>query len=61
MVSVIDKLKTGDFNTMESKWLPDGSLEVILTKRGDPARYRMKVRDLYGENEEVLDEEIIEA
>jgi len=56
----IEKLKTGDFNTMTQEEQPDGSVVVTLSSRKYPEIYRFRVKDLYGENEEVLEEEIIE-
>ena len=53
----ITKLKTGDFNSMSQKWQPDGTVIITLSKRGEGKVYRFQVRDLYGENEEVLWEE----
>lgn len=57
----IDKLKLGDFNDMTQAPQPDGSVIITLTKRGEGKIYRFQVKDLYGENEEVLWEEIIEV
>ena len=53
----IEKLKTGDFNDMMQERQPDGSVWVTLSSRSYPEVYRFRVRDLYGENEEVLEEE----
>lgn len=53
----IDKLKTGDFNSMHLEGQKDGSVIITLTKRGEGKTYRFCVRDLNGENEEVLWEE----
>ena len=53
------KLSTGDFNDMSQTALPDGSVEVILFKRGESVKYRLVVRNLYQPDELVLtDEEI---
>ena len=56
----IQKLKTGDFNTMNQEWQPDGSVIITLVKRGEGKVYRFQVKNLYKEDEEVLWEEIIE-
>lgn len=56
----IEKLKTGDFNNMSNEVQPDGSVIITLSSRKYPEIYRFRVRDLYGDNEEVLEEEIIE-
>ena len=61
MGKVRDKLQDGDFNTMNQEEQPNGSIVVKLIKRGDSHIYMMKVKDLYGEHEEVLKEEIIET
>lgn len=55
----IEKLYTGDFNDMTQEWLPDGSVIVTLSKRGEDKTYRFRVRDLYGEHEEVSEEQVI--
>ena len=55
----LEKLKLGDFNDMSQEQQPDGSVLVTLTKRGDPHVYRFRVKDLYGENEEVLEHQVI--
>jgi len=55
----IEKLKSGDFNDMSQEPQDDGSVIITLSKRGEGKRYRFRVKDLYGENEEVLEEEVI--
>ena len=57
----ITKLKTGDFNNMSQETQPDGSVLVTLSKRGEGKVYRFRVKDLYGEHEEVLEEEVLEG
>lgn len=57
----LKKLKGGDFNNMSQKPLPDGSVVITLSKRGEGKVYRFKVRDLYGPDEEVLEHEVIEV
>ena len=54
------KLYSGDFNTMRQEWQPDGSVIITLSKRGEDKSYRFRVKDLYGENEEVLEHKVIE-
>ena len=56
----IEKLKSGDFNNMSQEEQADGSVVITLSSRKYPEIYRFRVKDLYGENEEVLEEEIIE-
>lgn len=58
---VLERLKSGNFNIISQKEETDGSLTITLTKRGDNHIYRMKVKNLYGENEEVLSEEVTEV
>lgn len=53
------KLYSGDFNSMTQGWQPDGSVIITLAKDGEKKSYRLKVKDLYGENEEVLEHEVI--
>ena len=57
----ITKLKTGDFNDMSQRTRPDGSVIITLVKRGEGKLYRFRVKDLYGDNEEVISEEVIEV
>jgi len=49
------KLKAGDFNNMSQEWQPDGSVIITLTSRKWEGKERFRVRDLYGENECLLD------
>jgi len=55
------KLYSGDFNHCSSCQQPDGSVIITLSKRGEDKTYRLKVKGLYEENEEVLEHEIIES
>ena len=55
------KLKEGDFNDMSQEGQPDGSVIITLSKRGEGLLYKFKVKDLYGPNEQVLSEEVIET
>ena len=48
------KLYSGDFNTMSQERLSDGTVIISLAKEGEGVSYRFKVKDLYGEHEEVL-------
>ena len=54
----IDKLRSGDFNTMNQDIQPDSSVIVTLSKRGEPEVYCFQVYTLYGKDEEVLVEAI---
>ena len=49
------KLKAGDFNNMSQEWQPDSSVIITLTSRKWEGQERFRVRDLYGENECLLD------
>lgn len=51
-------LADGAFNTMYQISLPDGSVDVTLTRRGDPNVYRMIVCNLYQPDERVIKEEV---
>lgn len=42
---------------MNQEWQPDGSVIITLSKRDNPIIYRLRVKDLYGEHEEVLEYE----
>ena len=55
----LKKLYAGDFNKMSQEWQPDGTVNITLSKGGENKQYRFKVRDLYGEHEEVLEHEVI--
>lgn len=53
------KLYSGDFNSMSQEWQPDGSVIITLSKEGEKKAYKFKVTDLYGENEEVTEHQVI--
>lgn len=46
---------------MSQERQPDGSVIITLSKRGEHKSFRFRVRDLYGPDETVLEEEVIEA
>jgi len=52
---------SGDFNTMNQQWQSDGSVVITLSKDDENKAYRFKVTDLYGEHEEVLEDEVIDT
>ena len=56
----IDKLKAGDFNNMSQTDQEGDEVTVQLSKRGEGKLYRFRVKDLYGPNEDVIWEEVIE-
>ena len=57
----LKKLYSGDFNVMTQEGQPDGSVVVTLSKRGENKSYRFRVKDLYGQNEEVLEHQVLPA
>jgi len=54
------RLKGGEFNHMSQEEGPDGTVIITLSKRGEAQIYRFRVKDLYGEHEEVFEEEVKE-
>ncbi len=56
-MSGLEKLKSGEFNDLDQRPQPDGSVIITLSKRGEDKVYKFTVKDLYGPNEEVLSEE----
>jgi len=58
MLEGLRRLYSGDFNAINQEWQPDGSVIITLAKEGEATIYRFKVKNLYGENEEVLEHEI---
>lgn len=60
-MDIITRLKTGDFNYRSSETQPDGSVVVIMRKRGDPAIYKVKVRNLYQANEVIEWQETLKS
>jgi len=57
----LKKLYRGDFNNMSQERQPDGSVIITLSKRGEGKIYKFRVKNLYKENEELLEEEVIET
>lgn len=55
----LKKLKAGDFNSMNQALQSDGTVVITLSKRGENKTYRFRVKDLYGEHEEVLEHKVI--
>lgn len=53
------KLYSGDFNIMNQEQQPDGSVIITLSKHGEGKSYRFRVKDLYGEHEQVLEHKVI--
>jgi len=56
----ITKLYSGDFNSMSQEWMSDGSVIITLLKNKESKSYQFRVKNLYKENEELLEERIIE-
>ena len=48
-------LHAGAYNTMQQERQPDGSVKITLIDDKSGAVYRLRVRDLYGPNEEEVD------
>ena len=53
----LERLYLGEFNDMAQERAADGSVIITLTSRRDNVTVRFRVRDLYGEHEELLEEE----
>ena len=51
----LSKLKKGDFNSLDAKGQPDGSVIITLYKRGEKRSYKFRVKNLYQLNEEEVD------
>ena len=51
------KLQTGDFNNCSRYRLDDGSYVVTIDKYGDNKLYRFQVKNLYLEDEEIIEYE----
>lgn len=56
----LEKLKSGEFNNLRREAQSDGSVIMTLYCRKERKVYHFRVRDLYGPNEEVLEEEVRE-
>jgi len=59
MFKGVEKLYSGDFNSMLQEWQPDGSVIITLKADGEHLAYRFKVRELYGQHEELVDHQVI--
>ena len=55
----LQKLYRGDFNSMNVETLPDGSQRITLAKDGEDKVYRLRVKNLYQKDEEVLEDEVL--
>ena len=51
----IDRLHQGKYNHMHQEGLPDGSVIIALVDRRIKTVYKLRIRNLNQENEEVLD------
>ena len=49
--------KKGIVNTVNYNWNPDGSVVVTIYKDGWKRSYTFKARNLFRENEEILEDE----
>lgn len=59
MDECLARLYNGDFQSMEQNWQPDGSVIITLSKDNEDKIYRFRVKDLYGEHEQVIEHEVI--
>ena len=59
-MTVRERLTKGDFNDMSQVTQPDGSVLITLTRRGDPHKYILLVKNLYRADEELLREKVEE-
>jgi len=53
------RLYSGDYNYLSQEWQPDGTVIVTVSGGRSGQVHRMHIRDLWGEDEEVLTEEIV--
>ena len=61
MSAFLDKLKKGDFNTMNWEGQPDGIPIITLSKTGEATALQAKVKDLNQPTQEVIWEKEIPA
>jgi len=61
VVKGLKNLRAGNFNSVDYAWQADGTVIITLAKRGEGKIYKLHIKDLYGPNEEVLSEEVIEV
>jgi len=54
-MKAMQALKKGKFNDMQQEPQPDGSVIITLVDRVKDKVYKLRVRDLYGENEQEVD------
>lgn len=48
----LERLHKGGFNHISQRWQPDGSVIITLVDRKANKRYKFRVRDLYGPDEQ---------
>jgi len=51
----LQMLKTGNFNDMSQEWQPDGSVIITIHKREGKKYHKIRVKNLYEDNEEEVD------
>ena len=51
----------GGHNCVSQEWQEDGSVIITLSKRGDKNKHIYRVKNLYKENEEVLEHKVVET
>lgn len=57
----LDMLRKGDFNTMEQREISPGVTEIRMHKRGQADVTTIKVRDLYGPKEKLLETVVLQV
>jgi penicillin-binding protein-related factor A (putative recombinase) len=57
-MTVRQMLRKGEFNYMTQIKQSDGSVLVILIRRGDPKIYKLWVKDLYKSTETIVKQEV---
>lgn len=54
------RLYSGDFNVMSQEWQADGSVILTMSTLGHDHDTVLHVRDLYGPNETVISESLVD-
>lgn len=56
-----ERFKNKAVNIVNQKWSADGVVEVIIYKHGWKKAYKFKAKKLYEKDEEILEDEEVEA
>lgn len=54
-MDALERLKTGECNSVEQAWQADGTVILTVLKAGDPHIYKARVKNLYKPDEEVVE------